>query len=121
LNHQAHLWRLVPVALAALLLTAACRNFSSRPPEPPSPAPPLSQIIGRVRSFDAANKNVVVTLAPGVPLPENDTRRLVARDPETLATTATLSPLRLTRGRMAGAFVLSGSPRPDDEVAIPPP
>lgn len=111
---------------AALIAAGGCstvRKISGkdRDKTPPSRYLPAENIIvGRVLAYRADDQLALVELSL-IATPPFDLRgrELVARDPRTLAPTARLQASFHRRGRVLGAFVLSGSPSPDDEVVAP--
>lgn len=116
---------LLRAALPGLVLLAAgCVTPPAPPPgasspaaapaEPLAPSPRL--IVGRVLALDADRGFAFVELASDAPRPAlAPGALLVARRPD-LTPVATLRPSAQVRGRVLGTRVLSGNPRPGDEV-----
>jgi hypothetical protein len=107
---------------------AACASPRGRTPQSPPrtpaaelPGAPLHPVIGRILHVDLSNATAVVELAPGprsAPFFPGDA--LIARRLDTLAPTARLRVAPYQSGRMLGVYLVSGTPSPQDEVALAP-
>lgn len=74
-------------------------------------------VVGRVRSFDRANRIVVVDVQDNAPAGAlADGTELIARDYNTLAQTGLLRLLHYVRGLPLNTQIVSGQPSPGDEV-----
>lgn len=77
--------------------------------------------MGRILSYEAADKTAVIEFVPwfrpGVPLAGT---KLIARKLDTLAPTARLVAAPYQNNRTLGAYVESGTPGVEDEVVIDP-
>ena len=126
--------------LAAILFFGACghlapltptRHPSSNgaAPPPPAPAPPSPDalspsphpLVGRVLAVDAAQGFAFVALTAAPPAAALTEGALLVSRADDLGETARLRASRYLRGRTLGAKIISGQPRPGDEVVLAPP
>ena len=97
------------------------KKTSSAPPPPATYVAPAHQSLGRVVSHDAKAGVALVELSPFAAPPSNWAgRALIARDAATLAPTARLVASTHRSGTIVGAYVVEGTPEPDNEVVLPP-
>jgi hypothetical protein len=116
---------LFPALVACLaLFLGGCLTFNrpkGAPAEPQTLLAPRHLEVGRIHSYDAADKTAVIEFAPHYRAsPFLAGVKLLSRDPATLEPSARLLAAPYRSGRMLGAYVESGAPRKDDEVVIPP-
>ena len=72
-------------------------------------------------SHDPVAANVLIEIGPLVSLPAYLAgRALLSRHPDTLASSARLVASPYRQGRVFGAYVIEGTPAPDDEVVLMP-
>ncbi len=111
-------------ALAALILLAGCATPGRRAPRAaaePTLTAPRHVEIGRILSFDAADRTAVIEFVPHYrPNPFLAGTPLISRRLDTLEPTARLVAAPYQSGRFFGAYVEDGNPGPDDEVVIAP-
>ena len=115
-------------ALGLLLVLPGCALWPSgknkarpAPPRPGACTAPAHQSLGRILSHDAKAGVALVDLSPFATLPSDLAgRALIARDSATLAPTARLVASARRSGTVLGVYVVEGTPRPDNEVALSP-
>ena len=125
--------------LAAILFFGACGHLAPLTPTrrasigespllpapaPPSPdalSPSLHPLVGRVLAVDAAQGFAFVALTAAPPAAALTEGALLVSRADDLGETARLRASRYLRGRTLGAKIISGQPRPGDEVVLPPP
>ena len=116
------------LTLVAALLFGGCASRTGKTSTENSASktarysPAMSAELGRVISYDPAAANVLVEFSLFANPPADLAgRALIARNPETLVPTAHLVAAAHRTGRVCGAHVVAGQPKPDDEVVVPPP
>ncbi|MBC8009648.1 MAG: hypothetical protein H7067_06095 [Burkholderiales bacterium] len=121
--------RLAPATLALLLMLPACSSIgrrgkndaSAQASTEPIYTAPLHLELGRVLSYDAKAGAALVEFTPFAKIPTPLAgQTLIARHPETLVQTARLIASAHRTGPVFGAYVVEGTPSPDDEVVLPP-
>ena len=97
------------------------KKKSPAPPPPATYIAPAHPGLGRILSHDANAGVALVELSPFAAIPADLAgRALIARDSATLAPTARLVASAHRSGTIVGVYVIEGTPRPDDEVALRP-
>jgi hypothetical protein len=104
--------------LPAVFIFPACHAPAPAPSLAPAAllAPSPFLLIGRVVSVDPVRDLAIIELSTSAPTLQPDTELLARADD--LSETARLRATRQLRGHTLGANVISGDPRPGDEVVL---